>query len=85
MDYGENMSYNDCAVDGYCSIDPIMYSLMEVLLYELKQITYYIIKMQELGYENKALKSRIINYLSLILIGYEFNREEFQALLKENS
>lgn len=83
MDYGENMSYNDCAVDGYCSIDPIMYSLMEVLLYELKQITYYYIKMQELGYENKALKSRIINYLSLILIGYEFNREEFQALLKE--
>ena len=53
------MSYNDCAVDGYCSIDPIMYSLMEVLLYELKQITYYYIKMQELGYENKALKSRI--------------------------
>lgn len=59
MDYGENMSYNDCAVDGYCSIDPIMYSLMEVLLYELKQITYYYIKMQELGYENKALKSEL--------------------------
>lgn len=74
---------NDCAVDGYCSLDPIIYSLMEVLLYELKQITYYYIKMQELGYENKKVKDNIINYLSLILIGYEFNRDEFQALLKE--
>ena len=73
--------YNNCAVDGYCSVDPIIYSLMEVLLYELKQITYYYIKMQELGYENKKVKSGIINYLSLILVGYEFNRKEFETLL----
>lgn len=79
--YGSHMAYNDCAIDGYCSIDPIVYSLMEVLLYELKQLTYYYIKMQEIGYENKKLKNRIINYLSLILIGYEFNREEFESLL----
>lgn len=79
--YGENRAYNDCAIDGYCSVDPIIYSLMEVLLYELKQITYYYIKMQELGYENKKIKDNIINYLSLILVGYEFNRKEFEILL----
>ncbi len=79
--YGRANTYNDCAVDGYCSVDPIIYSLMEVLLYELKQITYYYIKMQELGYENKKVKSGIINYLSLILVGYEFNRKEFETLL----
>lgn len=73
---------NDCAIDGYCSMDPIIYSLMEVLLYELKQITYYYIKMRELGYENKKIKNNVINYLSLILIGYEFNRDEFQRLLR---
>ena len=81
--YGEKLGYNDCAIDGYCSIDPIVYSLMEVLLYELKQITYYYIKMQELGYENKKFKNQIINYLSLFLIGYEFNRDEFERILKE--
>lgn len=83
QNYGDNMSYNDCAVDGYCSIDPIVYSLMEVLLYELKQITYYYIKMRELGYENKKLKNKIINYLSVVLVGYEFNRKEFEELLLE--
>lgn len=81
INYGDSMSYNDCAIDGYCSIDPIVYSLMEVLLYELKQLTYYYIKMQELGYENKELKSQIINYLSVVLIGYEFNRKEFEDLI----
>lgn len=83
QNYGEKMGSNDCAIEGYCSIDPIVYSLMEVLLYELKQLTYYYIKMQELGYENKKVKDQIINYLSLILIGYEFNRDDFIALLKK--
>ena len=26
--YGRTKSYNDCAVDGYCSVDPIIYSLI---------------------------------------------------------
>ncbi len=79
--YKKQSIFNDCAIDGHCSLDPIVYSLLEVMLYELKQLTYYYIKMQELGYENKNLKEKIINYLSLILIGYEFNRNEFQKLL----
>lgn len=79
----ENFSYDECATEGFCSMDPIVYSLLELLLYELKQLTYYYIKMQELGYENKNLKAKIINYLSLIIVGYEFNRSEFLSLLSE--
>lgn len=79
----ENIGFNDCAIEGNCSIDPVMYSLMEILLYELKQITYYVVKMLELGYDNPALKSKIIRYLSLIIVGYEFNRQEFEQLLRE--
>lgn len=79
----ENMGYNDCAIEGNCSIDPVMYSLMEVLLYELKQITYYIVKMMELGYDNRQLKTKIIRYLSLVIVGYEFNRQEFETILRD--
>ncbi len=81
--YAHKSPFNECAIEGFCSIDPIVYSLMEVLLYELKQLTYYYVKMQELHYENKKLKDSIINYLSLILVGYEFNRSEFQKILYE--
>lgn len=81
--YGKNKGFNECAIEGYCSVDPILYSLMEVLLYELKQLTYYYIKMQEIGYESKIFKDKIINYMSLVVIGYEFNRDEFQKLLEE--
>lgn len=80
---GDKMRYNDCAVQGSCSVDPLVYSLSEVLLYELKQITYYIVKMQELGYENQTLKDKIIKYLSLIVIGYEFNRKEFENIIRD--
>ena len=79
----ENISSDECAIEGFCSMDPIVYSLIELLLYELKQLTYYYIKMQELGYENKKLKDKIINYLSLIIVGYEFNRSEFLSFLSE--
>ena len=79
----ENIGFNDCAIQGNCSIDPVLYSLMEVLLYELKQITYYMVKLMELGYENKPLRRKIIRYLSLIILGYEFNRNEFEKLLRE--
>lgn len=79
----ENTGFNDCAIQGNCSIDPVMYSLMEVLLYELKQITYYIVKMMELGYNNRQLKDKIIRYLSLVIVGYEFNREEFERILRD--
>lgn len=81
--YGINAGFNECSIDGYCSIDPILHSLMEVLLYELKQLTYYYIKMQEIGYESKKFKDKIINYMSLVIIGYEFNRNEFLKLLEE--
>ena len=79
----ENVGFNNCAIQGNCSIDPILYSLMEVLLYELKQVTYYMVKLMELGYENKPLRKKIIQYLSLIILGYEFNRNEFEKLLRE--
>ena len=81
FNYGDDMSYNDCAIEGFCSIDPIVYALTEVLLYELKQITYYYIKMRELGYENQKLKNSIINYLSVVIIGYEFSRKDFEDLI----
>lgn len=81
--YGEKFSSNECSIDGYCSADPIVYALMEVLFYEIKQLTYYYVKMQELGYENITLKTKIITYMSMILVGYEFNRNEFLTILKE--
>ena len=46
--YNGKLSSSQCAIEGFCSVDPIVYSLLEVLLYELKQLTYYYVKMQEL-------------------------------------
>ena len=83
QNFNEGFTGNDCTIEGFCSVDPIVHSLLEVLLYELKQITYYYVKMQELGYENKKLKDKIINCLSLILVGYEFKREDFEAILND--
>ncbi len=79
----ENIGFNDCAIQGSCSIDPVMYSLVEVLLYELKQITYYVVKMQEMGYQNIPLKKKIIQYLSMVIVGYEFNINEFERILED--
>ena len=34
QNFNEGFTGNDCTIEGFCSVDPIVHSLLEVLLYD---------------------------------------------------
>lgn len=65
------------------STDPSLESLKELLIYEFKQIAYYILKLEELSIDSKEIRDKIINYISLIFVNLNFKKAEFNNIIKE--
>ena len=53
----ENKNISECKACGKCSTDPVSTALNETFIYEIRQLTYYILKIKELEYENMTIKS----------------------------
>ena len=60
----ENKSNTACITFGKCSTDPISSALNETVIYEIRQLTYYILKIKEIGYENLSIVDTIIQALA---------------------
>lgn len=85
-----NQHYLTCKeaeVSGPFSFDPSILSLKELLMHEIKQISYYIKKLDDLDTDTAALKDKVINFIALVIMNLDFKREEFNYIvqdLKEN-
>lgn len=79
--YDENPIYSDCTAEGKCSVDPTIFSWQEIFFYELKQISYYVLKLQNLGFNNQTIINDIIRGVSLIIINADFSKSEFETIL----
>ena len=55
-----NYDYNECSARGACSISPNISSLQEVMLILLRQLAYYVIKLEELEQDVYDLKTEVI-------------------------
>lgn len=71
----------ECLSGGKCSIDPKTFALNEAFIYETRQLTYYLLKIKELGYENLSIVNTIINTLSSINFGFTYQPKEVEKLL----
>lgn len=65
------------------SFDPSISSLKELLLYELKQIVYYIIKLDELSIDTKEIRDKVIYNISFSTMNLDFRREELHKIIKK--
>lgn len=65
------------------SLDPSISSLKELLMYELKQISYYITKIDELSGDTKKIRDEVIYYIALGSANLDFKREEFNKIINE--
>ena len=64
------------------SHDPSIASLKELLIYELKQIAYYILKLEELSIDTKETKDKVIYFISLVIANLDFKRNEFNQIIE---
>ncbi len=65
------------------SNDPTVSSLKELLIFELKQIAYYITKLDELSIDTKKDQNRIIQIISTIASNTDLKRSEINKIIAE--
>ncbi len=74
---------NSCVLKGACSIHPTISALSLVLQEEIKEISYYLVKLKELNFSNQEINSFCISALSIFLINTSFNKKKYLSLIKE--
>ncbi len=83
--FNEYQNTNNCSntesSGGSCSIDPSVYALEELLLNEIKQIAFYIVKLADYNLQNENIMQKAVRALSVILINTSFKLEDYKELL----
>lgn len=82
-----NLTCTEANLSRPFSFDPSILSLKELLMSEIKQIVYYIIKLSDLSVDTSELRDKVINFIALVIMNLDFKREEFGYIvedLKEN-
>ncbi len=79
----ENANAMECLTVGKCSVDPGTIALSEAFIYETRQLAYYILKIKELGYENRLILNTIIDTLSSVNFGFNYIRKDVESVLND--
>ncbi len=74
---------NVCKTSGVCSIHPSINALYEVLLNEIREISYYLVKLNEFDLTNTHITQITISALSIFLVNTNFNKTKYLNLLKD--
>lgn len=64
-----------------CVSDPIQASLREILLYEIRLLAYYTLKLKEFNFEYNKYAKHIIDGVCVASLNMEINRNEFSDYL----
>lgn len=73
---------NSCQSLGACTIHPSVNALYEVLLSQIREISFYLVKLKEFGITNKLAMAEATEALSIFLINTSFNKEKYLNLVK---
>lgn len=78
----EFSSAANCLSGGICTVDPTLSALEELLLNEVKQISYYLVKAKEFGFENESIAAQAIKALTITLVNTSFSEKEYSSVLE---
>ena len=73
--------HDECLSKGICSISPVLASLHEVIMLNLRELSFYLLELKESGVENVQLKDHVIEILSSLIINVEYTPEQFKLIL----
>lgn len=73
----EILTASNCLSSGICTVDPTLGALEELLLNEIKQISYYLVRAREFGFENKKIAAAAVKALTITLVNTNFNEREY--------
>ena len=76
--------FNDCTSKGACSIPPSVSAFREVIIMLLRQLAYYIVKVNNIGVECDELKLQLVHSLAGIFTNAEYSDEEVYTSILTN-
>ncbi len=79
--FSEFSDKSGCINSGMCSVDPSSNALEELLLNEIRQIAFYIVKLADFGIENAKIAEDAVNGLSVIIVNTALRLKDYKALL----
>ena len=74
---------NSCQQSGVCSVHPSVNSLYEILLSEVREISFYLVKLKEFNLTNHNAMNICLETLSIFMINTSFNQDKYIYLLKK--
>ena len=63
-----------CQRNGICSTNPVIHALEAVIINEIRQIAFYIVKLHEMNFSNFDIMKRAISALSFNISDIDFNK-----------
>ena len=75
-------SKSHCNSIGACSINPSVIALHKILLNEVREISFYIVKLKEFGFTNKNLMAKCIEILSIFFINTNYDKKKYLSLVE---
>ncbi len=85
QNYNDNnhlyLDTNECTSRGACSVSPNIFLLQELVMFFLQQIAYYVIKLENLGANNKSIKYDIVSDIAALVSINEFNEEQLYSMV----
>ena len=74
---------SNCQSMGICSIDPTVSAIEELLLSQIRETSFYILKLHDLGQTNREIEENLIKGLSIIMINTSFDKDDFMSFLEQ--
>lgn len=72
-----------CSMSGACTIHPSISAMYKVLLNEIREISFYLVKMKEFGFTNKPIMAQSIEALSTFMINTSINKTKYLKLINQ--
>lgn len=83
-EFSSNFWNDGCSSRGACSLVPSIAALQELLLYLIKQVSYYILELDKLNLNNDNLIKGVIKSVSSLVLINELNEKNLYSLILKN-
>jgi len=74
-------SQNSCKSGGVCSIHPSINALGELINEEIRQIAFYLVKLNEFNIANKEISALCIRALSIFMLNTNYSKSDYLDIL----
>ena len=82
QNYNKNKDINECTSRGSCSTSPTIFSLEILAITFLQKLSYYLLKLENLGAKNQKIRNSVIKVLSSLVSINEFSEEQVYSLIQ---